>query len=418
MFNTSIAKKMKRFGTIGTKDSPSTIVSSETNYPSLSRDDVNDKNDKNDKDDDEQSNLSVKEENDEPVLRSDIYGGNVNLKKIPVTELPLQTDLQICVFHIKYFGIKPVLLFNLQNVSNELKWPTISPGKMNYDEIVEKVKKYFKTDGFLITYEGVYSHDGINQIWFRYSDKNVIAELCSYTDKYVWCLCSEIVNEKKYLNIGIHNNVVTFFIDNPDFLYIKDPIGNTYTTPIVAYYGNSSKSVAYNAVFGRTRSAQRRYGSFYYFGTYAQGMRYAIWTMNYKPLVISNKSITIDKKGKYERGGLVRFILFMDNINVFLDRVSDPIIDKDETYDDNNTLAQFVRNNTQKVRDTNGLWSERYDSVFNGHIYKKIGDKEVDLKPLIVVKKYDQQIPLTYYYVDTSQKGISETGDPNTYVVE
>ena len=413
MFNTSIAKKMKRFATIGKTP---TIVSGETNYPSLSRDNVDASIVS---DVDKKPNIfSSNEENDEQVIQNNIYGGLENLKRLPVSELPLQTDMQICVFHIKYFGIKPVLLFNLYNRTNVLEWPTISPGKMNYDEIVEKIKKYFKNGGSLITYEGVFSHDGKNQIWFRYSDKNDIAQLCSYSDKYVWCLCSEIVNEKKYLNIDIHDNVVSFFLDNPDFLYIKDPIGNIHATPIVGYYGNSSKSIAYTAVFGRTRSAQRRYGSFYYFGTYAEGMRYAVWTMNYKPLIVSNKSITVDKKGRYERGGLVRFILFMNNVNAFLDRESDPIIDINETYDNDDAQAKFVRSNTQKVRDTTGKWSENYDTIFNGRIYKKKGDKDVDLKPLIVVKKYDQQIPLTYYYVDTSQKNIDITADPNSYVVE
>ena len=175
--------------------------------------------------------------------------------------------MEICIYQIKYFGTRPVLLFNLSKNKDVLQWPVIT-GAVSYDTMQDTIKKYFKIKEPLLSYEGVFTHNEKTQIWFRYSDDISVAQLSKYSDKYVWCLCSEIVNDQKYLNIAIDKSVVSFFVQNSDFLHIKNNLGNIYDTPMVGYYGNSESSISYTVVFGRTRSAARRYGSFYYFGLY------------------------------------------------------------------------------------------------------------------------------------------------------
>lgn len=419
MFNTSIANRMKKFS------SNSVLYNSLSNYPTLKSSDKDDKdiiskdlviplhkNINNNILGDKKNNVVID-------YKNDTYGGIEKLKKLPIEKIPLENEVEICIYQIKYFGNKPVLLFNLAKKRNTLHWPVLNAKDVNFDNMIDNVKKYFKIKDTFLTYEGVFTHAEKPQIWFRYSDDISSAQLCKYSDEYIWCLCSEIVNDKKYLNISIDNNVVSFFIKNPDFLHIKNNLGNIYDTPIVGFYGNCEDSISYTSVFGRTRSAVRRYGEFYYFGTYEQAMRFSIWTMNYKPLVIANKSLTIDKDGKYVRGGLVRFVLFFNNTKIFLDRKTDPILDKKKNiYKDDSSYATFIRVNTQKVRDSKGMWTEKYDSTMNGYINKTINDKDIHLKPLLVVKNYDQQIPISYYFVDTKQKNAVRGDTTHELIVE
>jgi hypothetical protein len=56
---------------------------------------------------------------------------------------------------------------------------------------------------------------------------------------------------------------------------------------------------------------------------------------------------------------------------------------------------------TMRISDHDGKWAENYDSVFLGKIEL---DNGAYLKntPIYVVKTYEQQIPLSYHFIDKS----------------
>jgi hypothetical protein len=62
---------------------------------------------------------------------------------------------------------------------------------------------------------------------------------------------------------------------------------------------------------------------------------------------------------------------------------------------------------TLKNRDTNGNWTNMYDSIVLGKTYitncKTCPKENYVLDSQIIVKTFEQQLPLSYYYVDTSQ---------------
>ena len=65
---------------------------------------------------------------------------------------------------------------------------------------------------------------------------------------------------------------------------------------------------------------------------------------------------------------------------------------------------------TMKISDHDGKWSEYYDSVFLGKIELDNGFYFKNA-PIIVLKDYHQQIPLSYHYID--KKSLSATFNAN-----
>ena len=57
-----------------------------------------------------------------------------------------------------------------------------------------------------------------------------------------------------------------------------------------------------------------------------------------------------------------------------------------------------------KLRDSDATWTKEFNSIRIGSHDIKLKDKPVlHTSPLIALKEYEQQVPLEYYYVDTSQ---------------
>jgi hypothetical protein len=125
---------------------------------------------------------------------------------------------------------------------------------------------------------------------------------------------------------------------------------------------------------------------------------------------VDGKLITIDEKGRYDKGGLVRFALFMGKTKVLMARdtdIDDQSVISKELADDN----LFIKE-TMKIRDVDANWVFDFNSVRHGK-YKihAEGRESSILLPKIVVKDYNQQAPLSYYYVNTDQ-------EPETAVIE
>ena len=64
---------------------------------------------------------------------------------------------------------------------------------------------------------------------------------------------------------------------------------------------------------------------------------------------------------------------------------------QDETLDTNYERL------TMRISDYDGKWAQNFDSCYLGHIELDNG-KYLKNTPIIVVKDYNQQIPLSYHY--------------------
>jgi hypothetical protein len=128
--------------------------------------------------------------------------------------------------------------------------------------------------------------------------------------------------------------------------------------------------------------------------------------------------LTDNSKGRYKSGGIIRFALFMDKTkviqNLLLDEIDKSEIKKERLLDEL-LDAQYERL-TMRISDHDGNWSKNYDSVFLGNVELDNGDK-VNNAPIIVLKEYDQQIPLSYHYIDKNYLGDDFDNDTNYYIM-
>ena len=179
-------------------------------------------------------------------------------------------------------------------------------------------------------------------------------------DKLWFVLVDEIVNKKKTLNFDISTTVINTFLRNKNLSFLIDKYKKILPSPVTGYYGSHHKKTLSVSVFGVPKgSVKSSRGPFYYYSGFDTALRYAIWTYDYKPYSINNIPIT-DKKGKYNRGGIVKFAIFPERCN--------------------------ISNNIDKTE-----WVNDYDSV----IYYKT--KNINY----AINKYSKQIPISYYSINT-----------------
>ena len=262
---------------------------------------------------------------------------------------------------------------------------------------------------------------------------NMSIKLITYDTKYWWALASEIINYKHILTFAINNFVTTFFMQHSELVFLYDNNGTVYETPEIGYYGNYYKKIAAVASLGLSRQGpSSSFGPFYYFSDYTHAMRNAFWTLGFKPKEVNASKtgtsktgtsktdtsktsyITVDDKGRYEKGGIVKFALFAGRTKMLIGLKSD---DKD----DSSISIELAEKNDfvkamLKLRDSSAKWTKDYNSIRIGTHDIKLPDKPViHTNPMIALKEYEQQVPLEYYFVDTSQN--IEEQNINTAVI-
>jgi len=312
-------------------------------------------------------------------------------------------DEDICIYSIKNIHDKPFLVYVLHNHTNELQWLSVK----NYTDktvgsLHHRLKKEFNKN---IILKGKISNNERRQLWFELVDDEVVENM-KLAQKYIPCLVSEIVNQRKYLNIDISIRIIHFLLYHPDFIFLFNEQNKKYEIPEIGYYGNYYKKIALVAAIGLKReSPLASVGSYYYFAGYVRAMRYAVKTSFQKPMRINGKLITIDETGTYTKGGMVRFALFLGKSTCLLSRKNDK--------DDTSTISKKLKDKNEgralyniKGRDTDGKWTQNYDSILLGKIkyITKSSSEGVVFSPQSTVKLFTQQLQLSYYYVDTSQK--------------
>ena len=227
-------------------------------------------------------------------------------------------------------------------------------------------------------------------LFFEYSPtKEDIIENLKRDNRWFWTVVYELINIKKVLNFPINRQTVDFFLNNFDItnIYLKDNL-NTYETPIIAYHGSHYKKINFISILGISRaSPNASLGPFYYFAPYDNAVRYAMFSPNNKHTTVGNETITIDDEGRYEKGGLVRFVIFTGKTKIF---------DEEEDFIKKSVIT--------KLKEAIINWSENYNSCFTG-LYNKIIDKKpITIYSKFVVKQYEQQKPLSYHYIETNIK--------------
>lgn len=339
--------------------------------------------------------------------------------------------IELCVYRINKHLHRPFLEFMLYKPSDDdtFYFPNIGYKKSKYG-IVEKATMLLSNvlGESNITFKGrIIETDKMNYIQtasingrcillFEFSEPKQnsgygVVHLTD-TDTLWWATVSEIFNFRKILFYNISDTVTDVFLSYPGMikLYHKTSL---IETPMVVFNGNNHNIAKYNAIFSLKRSPNdSRYGPFYYFTDLANAMRYACYNES------TNEC--------YDKGGLVRFILFPGKMKMF------SVHDKVDTSE----MAKVIfendpfEKNTGQFRDNDCKWTLQYNSAYNGDYNikyipnkyeisymdsddnestidggkskEKQKNKSIKLAMRICIDEYSLQAPMSYHYIDTS----------------
>jgi hypothetical protein len=308
------------------------------------------------------------------------------------------TNIKIISYEIKnnskYPYIKYLLFKNLEK--NTLNFANL---EVNYLELISeklillskqklfillKLNEYSNYDKH-ICFKGFYVNNEELHIIFDLTNCNI--EIESTLRKFIMCFCliDEIINHSNICNFFIEPYVTNFFNSNIDFCFLKNKNGTNYEVPSVAYIGITQNRINFTYVFGVSKKDNNAIlGPYYYFTDYNNSIKEC-------------ELIGIDNN----YAGIVRFALFLGKIKVIENSINDEIdksiIKKQRLLDSN--LDSVLEELTIRISDHDGKWTENYDSVYLGQV-KLDNDEYLKNTPIIVVKEYDQQVPLSCYCIN------------------
>jgi hypothetical protein len=297
-------------------------------------------------------------------------------------------EVKILAYEVNNEGLYPFLQFLLIHDilnTNKLVLPYINIKKTNTDEIYNLVKSYMKTlslsdnmDIFIDNMElngyYVYKNELIILIDLTKSKVN----LQNFDSVLKLALVSEILNKSEVCNVIIHHSVHQFFINNYELSVLKNEKNEIYESPIVGYVYKPYKKLNFTYTFGETKQQSPAIlGPYYYFTSF------------YNAIVKLSNSNEINS-------GIVRFAIFTKKIK-YIENLPNDSIDESEIkkqkLEDNNIFERL----TMRITDYDGNWAENYDSCYLGTVELDNGDYFKDT-PIIVVKEYNQQVPLSFHY--------------------
>jgi hypothetical protein len=365
-----------------------------------------------DKDTDTDTDTETETETKKPNSSYTHYVDTLN-KAIPNKKYK---DIRVCLYKIITDEMYPFIMFLLYKYENNiLNFIKIDHDDTNHQDIITHILSKFKDifselpdvsleyKGFIESNKNEDYEDLVVILKYNTSSVKRQIQQVTYDSKWWWLLSSEIINYKKVLNFDISSFSTKFLLENNKLMFLYDDEGNIYETPDVGYYGNHYKKIASVASLGLSRQGiYSSFGPYYYFSTYTHAMRNAIWNPSYKPMKVLDEYITVDERGRYTKGGIVRFALFSGRTKVLMGRS----FDKPDASHISIELAlknEFVAAMI-KLRDSDGRWTEEYNSIRIGSHTIKLKDKPIIYTdPLIALKEYEQHVTLEYYYVDTAQ---------------
>lgn len=295
------------------------------------------------------------------------YSGLNILNKNDTFERTFET-VYVCAYKIDTRAMIPFIQYLLYK-NNALTFPSFKYTNANSSTIINDtivlLSFLFKSPSINCLYNGYLTMDDDLYLFFDISNNNEII-----TGQKLWfSLIDEIINYNNICNFQIESTVSTLFLNNNQLLTLHDVEGNEFETPVVAYSGQHDSMLNFTFVFG---VSDTEISGNYSFTDYVHSIKSGGWSKTGLPEMKYGKLITDNEYGRYIKGGIVRFVLFLGKNGII--------------------------NNTELLT-TN--WTTEFDSIY----YNRLGT------PTWIVSKLEQQYPLTYHYID--KKSLSASFNAN-----
>ena len=311
--------------------------------------------------------------------------------------------VHICMYTVVTSSVQPFLLYLLYKDNNVMRLPHINATTHNFfGNIEEKIS--FITDDSEYTYKGHMLFNNEMYVFYNLKDNIYTTELLSKNDTWWFALMTEICYLKKLMYFKIDNQVFNLFMNNQYLCKLYDKNNNKYMSPHPLYYGSTMEYIEHIIGLGINKNSYNAdFGPFFNYSSYDIGSRYGGWTLKYKPttgnklsnIFESNDIVLTDNDfGRYKAGGIVRFAIFIGNHKTVLNRPHDS--EDNSRYADGANVPKEKR----KITDVRGTWANHYDSIHKGQLgihHYNLNDQK---GYTFVIKKYNQQYPLTYHRLD------------------
>ena len=304
-------------------------------------------------------------------------------------------QIKIVAYEVNNDGIYPFLQFLLlqDTFSSTLTLPfiPINYNSSSSEQIINMAKVLFiglnLTDNYEsfvknIVFDGFYEYNGEMFLFVDLTNIKIVLNDIYYDTLVRFALIDEILNQKQICNINIDKSVTDFFNSNYGLNILKDEKNEPYELPITSYVGRKEKMLNFTYVFGCEKQNKNAIlGPHYYFTDFKNAVNDCICNSKCKC-------------------GIVRFAVFTKNTK-YIENSPNDAIDESETKKmrlNDDTLDNNYERLTMRITDYDGNWSENYDSCYLGNIELDNGEY-LKNTPILVVKEYRQQVPLSYHHV-------------------
>ena len=334
-------------------------------------------------------------------------------------------QINICAYEVNNEGIYPFLKFLLtRNIFIEnFTFPFLPL----YDDIsIEKLFNFitihlfsilllenFQSFKESIKIKGLYEYNNEIYLFIDLTECKLNLNDIYYSSNVMFALLDEIMNHKSICNIEIDDIVDDFFIYNNKFCYLTSDKDICYEIPTIAYVWTEERMLNFTYTFGTSKKNNSAIlGPYFYFTDYknaSQGI-YPNSTLVDSTIKWNNLDYPVKNSNINKKSGIVRFAIFTGITKYIENHPNDPIDKSDiknERLNDISLNLNFERL-TMRISDYDGIWSKDYDSCYLGNI-KLDNDEKMPYSPLYVLKNYNQQIPLSYHYINNTTH--SKIGD-------
>ena len=234
---------------------------------------------------------------------------------------------------------------------------------------------------------------------------------------WFWVCTTEIIYQRKYMNIPLDNDAIDFFLAYPTVGILQAKLrGHTrggdnhrfhtvhIEAPTILYYGSTFCYAKNTALYGLKREPIiARYGPFYYFTTLEQSYFWACYNNT-----TNNHSKTVHKR-ETGNGGIARYAVFTKRMKTaFIDDEYDREMVKKYTDRKNmfETKINEYRQNQEvyhpgvydSIYSYDYSWTESYDTIYNGYY-----DNNKILRPIWCVCDHNNFELLSYYEVESDK---------------